>query len=284
MESVHGMKIAILENKTKRTAIIGLAYVIIASCVLASFYILAMRLRSRSLPSGSVKIMTDYSTYLAGEEVAFSVTNLYSGTIQINNSCPNEPLDVFRLENGVWVRIHDQTANDCEDQDRHISIPANSSVHSSFANWPHLFEKPGKYRIAIYVDYYDSLPYTDFEVIEKPIAPEIPALVEKVAPTITQSAVDSYSDTSVTTPTTTTSQSTTEALSSKTITLSGVGSVYVEYSTSMIYVRSITPASGYLYEGGGSGSRVEITFKGGGNETQLQLSLRNGQLVQKVED
>ena len=50
----------------------------------------------------------------------------------------------------------------------HSGLPKNSA---SFANWPRLFDKAGKYRIVAYVQYYNLVPYSDIEIIEKPTAP-----------------------------------------------------------------------------------------------------------------
>lgn len=267
-------------SQSHRVIIVGF-YMFVALSVVALLYDLGSRIKTRSLPTGSIVLATDYSTYLVGDPVVFTVTNNYNSAVYITNNCPAEPLEVYRLEGDTWLRVHDAIDyKECPTAERQVRVPAHSAVTGDFSRWKKLFEKPGKYRVVAYVDYYNSLPYSDFEVIAMPAMPEIPALL----PPKPAAVVAPSSPSLASTPSSAISQSQPAApdRQSKTITLSA-GTVVVEYTSTTVYVISVSPASGYRYEGGGSGSKVEITFKKSGqDETQLTLSMRNGQLTQRV--
>lgn len=265
-------------TRLKKSKILAITVYALLVCAVVGVVInLTTKMQTRALPSGSIALSTEYSQYLLGEEIRFVITNNYNSPIYVRNSCPNEPLEVYKLEGEKWIRQHDTaTEKECTMSDRSIEIAAQTQLTSNFNSWPHLFDKPGKYRIATYIDYYDSIPYTDFEVVEKPAVTPAASNASTPAASLSQTSTNTTSQASAT------PESSAPALQSKTITLSQ-GDVMVEYSSSTIYVRSISPASGYTYEGGGNGKSVEITFKGKGKEVQLQLSLRNGQIVQKIE-
>lgn len=274
--------------------LIAVLYTTLIIVVVFTLRSLGSNIRTRTLPVGSISIATDYAKYTVGDPVKFTVTNNYNAPIYITNTCPSEPLEVYKLDGGTaWKRIHDSIdTKDCPASDRQVKVPAHASTSGDYSRWKNLFNTPGTYRIVVYVDYYNSLPYTDFEVIEKPKIPELPALLPPKQSVVAASPNNSSSTSANTastaqnqsnnsTPSTTTPAA--PARQSKTINLS-VGTVKVEYTSTSVYVLSVTPASGYTYEGGGSGQSVEITFKKPGqDETQLKLSVTNGQLTQRVE-
>lgn len=263
----------------KRSKLLAITlYSLIIGIVVFFVFNLTSRMQTRGLPEGSISLNTEYSQYLVGEEIRFVITNNFNSSIYVNNTCPSEPLEVYRLENESWVRQHyTSTTKKCTNNSRSIEVPARTALSSSFKDWQKLFEKPGKYRIATYVDYYAEIPYSDFEIIEKPVVPEIPKSSDQ-----TNQSGSANNPSPSPSPVPSPSPTPTSQLQAKTISLSA-GVVSVEYSNSVIYVRSIVPSEGYTYEGGRSGTNVEITFKNGENEIQLQLSVRNGQLVQKIE-
>lgn len=243
------------------------------------------QIHTRRLPSGSVKLSLPYNRYLVGEPVAFTIENAYNAAISVANNCPNEPLAVYRFENNQWVRIHD-TADmaGCTAQMRQVKIPPHSSLTASFGPWKQLFAKPGRYRIVASIDYYHDYPYQDLEIAERPIAAAANSATSQsggssAAKTSAPAATAKPAPVAVATPAPTTAA--TPPLQSRSVKVDG-GTVAVTYSSTMIYVQSITPESGYTYSGGGSGSVVRITFRGHGNEIQLTLSLSNGQLQQRV--
>lgn len=143
--------------------------VIIACCV--SFYQVAAHIRTHSEPVGKMELIVPYTKYLIGEDVSFTLKNGYNGTVYVTNNCPTEPLLVYKLTDGKWVRIHDEAnESECSTQDREIAVPPNGEVSGSFAKWKNLFSTVGKYRVVAFVQYYNSLPYADFEIIEKLVA------------------------------------------------------------------------------------------------------------------
>ena len=126
----------------------------------------AANIRTHTLPVGNIALNVPYSKYLINEPITFTVKNNYNSPIYLSNECPKEPLNVYRLVGGVWVRLHDTAAvKDCPNEDRQILVPANSSVNGNFASWHNLFNQPGRYRVVAYVEYYSALPYQEFDVI-----------------------------------------------------------------------------------------------------------------------
>lgn len=65
-----------------------------------------------------------------------------------------------------WVRQNDEASlKECPTKQRQVTIKAGETTTGTFAPWHNLFKKPGKYRIVAFVEYYNSLPYQDIEVI-----------------------------------------------------------------------------------------------------------------------
>lgn len=183
------------ENPWRFRIIWGCIYIIIIVILLTVFYLIFNRIQTYTVPTGSVDLNVPYSKYLVGENITFTVTNNFNSSIQVSNGCPGEPLHVFKLKNGKWVQIHDKTnIKNCKNQPRTVTIPANMSMTASFKDWPDLFAKPGKYRIVLRVDFYNSLPYQDFEVIKKPAV----AVIQRsnTTPTTTSSSGQSVTNTS----------------------------------------------------------------------------------------
>lgn len=234
------------------------------------------RVNTRLIPTGSVSISSTHSEYLIGEEITVKIQNDFNSTISFENNCPLEPLDVYRYQDTAWVRIHDKTDLDkCEEGEEEEGVPSNGYRLISFAAWPDLFNKAGRYRVVAYVDYYDQLPFTEFEVIKKPKVPEIPSVSN-------DTPLSSSSSNTINSSIPGGTLEPANSASSQTIKITQ-GTVVVTYDSSSIYVQSITPAAGYTYEGGRSGKEVEITFKGNDNEVKLELELVNGRIVQKIE-
>ena len=171
--------------------------------IVYGLYQAASTIQMRKLPTGQIQLVVPYSKYVIGETVTFTVKNNYNSSIYLTNSCPAEPLNVYRQENGTWVRIHDTAStNDCTDEHRQIEIAANGSASGSFGPWHHLFDVPGKYRIVAYVEYYDALPYQDFEVIAKYVpaqpvanpAPVVPVTSSQPAQTIPSTPTQRFTE------------------------------------------------------------------------------------------
>jgi len=257
-------------------------YIIIAACFVFGMYVAANRMRTHILPVGQIQLSVPYSKYLVGEAISFSIKNNFNSPVYVLNNCPGEPLAVYHLENGIWIRIHDKASiSECPDEQRQVSVPANGVVNGTFASWHNLFNKPGKYRVVAFVEYYNALPYQEFEVDEAPPvsnATQTQSTPTAQAPLVTVPSSTTLPSTGIapTTTSTTTKQSYTKSVS-------GAGSISVQYDTTTIYVVSITPATGCTYEGGQSGRQVQVTFKCSATETQIQLNIVHGQIVTNVE-
>lgn len=250
-----------------------LFYSIVALIAITALVLWAQSLRSYRQPTGSMSLHVPYATYLVGEPITFTLKNNYDTTIYLPNTCPSEPLAVYKQEDDDdWERIHATTSKEnCPNTDRTIAIEPGDKQSGSYAKWASLFKTPGTYRVAAIIDYFGVVSYQDFTVITPP-EPKIITRVER-QDVSGQLEADDLREAPASDIT---------SFSEKTISTAN-GSVAVRYSTTTIYVTSVTPASGCSYEGGGSGPQVEIEFKCSGTELQVKLWLSNGQLLQKIE-
>lgn len=147
----------------------GVTYVLFFALLIAVFLLVAGRIHTYSTPKGSFELSIPYAKYLVGETVTFTLKNNFNSPVYVADDCPSEPLAVYKFENTTWVRMHDGGSDEsCEAKDRQIVIPAGGERTGSFADWKNLFASPGKYRIVAYVEYFDAMPYQDFEVIAQP--------------------------------------------------------------------------------------------------------------------
>lgn len=146
-------------------------YVLLLIAAIFGMTKVAAHIRTHTIPFGQMELEIPYTRYVLGEDVTFTLTNHFNGIVFVSNNCPEEPLMVFRQESSRWVRIHDEASEtDCPSEAREIGVKPNGIVTGSFSKWKHLFDKPGKYRVVAYVEYYNSLPYDDFEVVAKKAA------------------------------------------------------------------------------------------------------------------
>lgn len=122
------------------------------------------------LPPGNIELKVSKERYQPGEVVKFSVTNHFPSTIHVPNSCPEEPLNVYKWNMGKWVQIHDQAKDKdstCYKQPRRVAIAAESTLQYDYGDWPKLFSKPGVYRIVMEVEHYENFPFQDFVILEE---------------------------------------------------------------------------------------------------------------------
>jgi len=259
-------------------------YVIGLTLATSVFFVVSNRIRTYSIPSGALELSVPYKKYLVGETISFTLRNNYNSTVYVEDECPEEPLMVYQRQGDDWVRIHDKAlASSCSGKERRISIAPNSKQSGTFDAWPNLFKSPGTYRIVAHVDYFNAAPYEDFEVIAKPEIKVTTPTPTTTSQDTTATAQPTEKTNSPASTTTVTQETTPPTLNSKTITLSG-GSISVQYSATMIYVQSVTPAAGCTKEGGTSGAHVQVQFNCGRSETQIILSLVDGQLTWRTEN
>lgn len=147
----------------------AMIYLLLLGMLAVIFFLIAGRIHTYSIPVGSFQLAVPYGKYVVGDTVTFTLKNNFNSTVYVADECPGEPLAVYRLEGSTWVRVHDETSvTSCESKDRQIAIPPNTERAGSFAAWKNLFATPGKYRVVAYVDYFDAMPYQDFEVVAAP--------------------------------------------------------------------------------------------------------------------
>lgn len=260
----------------------------VASILLIGLAIAGSRLRTRVTPTGTIKLSTPYSTYLVGEQIQFTITNNFNSAITFANNCPNEPLVVYKQVNNQWQRVHDRAdAKTCKNQAKVVKIASRSSASGSFAGHERLFSQPGKYRIAAYVEFFNTVAVRDINVIAKPAVPAIPALLSSRAVTGNSrqsTSSKSQASTSSTAQNITSNVSSSPTTQSKTISLSA-GTIQLTYSSTTIYLGSVTPKPPCSsYEANrNSGSSIEVTFKCSGDETQILLYLSGGTVVYNVD-
>ena len=84
-------------------------YVVLFVVLTTAFLLVAGRIRTYFMPTGSVQLSIPYKTYLVGEPITFTLKNNYNSSVYVSNSCPEEPLAVYRKESSGWVRMHDTT-------------------------------------------------------------------------------------------------------------------------------------------------------------------------------
>lgn len=136
---------------------------------------------THQLPSGYIELMVDKTAFQLGESIAFTVVNHFPVPVFVMNQCPEEPLNVYRWEGGVWIQLHASAPDDgeCYTEERNVGVPSEDSRSYNFDDWQDLFKTPGVYRIAADIDHYSDVPFQDFvvlapaEVIEVMDPPEV---------------------------------------------------------------------------------------------------------------
>jgi hypothetical protein len=129
------------------------------------------------LPEGYIELRVSKTQYQPGEVVEFTVVNHFPTPVYVTNECPEEPLNVYRWENNAWVQLHERALSpdsECYQEARNVLIPSEGSRTYSYKDWPHLFERPGVYRIAAALDYYNELPFQDFVVLKPAVTVQTP--------------------------------------------------------------------------------------------------------------
>ena len=171
-------------------------YILIAGFIIGGANIAANQVRTHTLPTGDVTLTVLYSKYVVGESINFTIKNNYNSSISILNNCPAEPLAVYRqASDGSWIRQHDYASyGACSTEQRQVSVAAGQSVTGSFDPWPNLFVNPGKYRVVAFVEYYNALPYQEFEVI----APKTLSTTQQQPSTVADTTSNSTSTPSTT--------------------------------------------------------------------------------------
>ncbi len=161
-------------NKRKRLAGWVVLYLLLITCFGFAIYWQANRVNTLGFASGKMQLTTSKTKYTVGDTISYTLKSSLNQPITFINSCPKEPLYVYTWSNNSWVRIHDTAAaSACNNEPLQRTIAAGGSYTQDFTNWPNLFNKPGIYRIVGLAANYTALPYADFQVVAKPVAPTV---------------------------------------------------------------------------------------------------------------
>jgi hypothetical protein len=172
----HSSTLLTIRERNKRKRLFGwiLIYIILIACFIFAVYWQTKRVNTLGFASGELQLTTSKIKYTVGDTVTYTLKNGLSQPLTFVNTCPQEPLFVYSWTNNTWVRIHATAASSaCSGEPKQRTIAAGGTYTQSFADWPNLFNKPGIYRIVGLATNYTALPYADFQVVAKPVAPKI---------------------------------------------------------------------------------------------------------------
>ncbi len=186
-----------VRNKRKRLIGWALLYALLITSFILAMYWQVKRINTLSFASGTIQLSTSKTKYTVGDPITYTIRNGLSQSITLINNCPGQPLYTYTWTNNSWVRINDRaSASACAGEPKQQVIPAGKSYTQSFAKWPNLFKKPGIYRIVGLATNYTALPYYDFQVVAKPVAPKIQTqiIIQKIITPVYITAPSSGSD------------------------------------------------------------------------------------------
>ncbi|MBI4993919.1 hypothetical protein HZC33_03140 [Candidatus Wolfebacteria bacterium] len=119
-----------------------------------------------NLPENSLEVITDKNSYKVGEEIFFGVQNKTEETFKIENECPNEPLEIYKLENDKWRHLKVSSYIQCKNNDNIILAPYELRG-ASFLPWEKLiFDQPGKYKLKLKIIGYATKFEKEIEIVE----------------------------------------------------------------------------------------------------------------------
>ncbi|HET8991491.1 MAG TPA: hypothetical protein VFN31_00465 [Candidatus Saccharimonadales bacterium] len=173
---IQNKELATIRERNKRKRLAGwlMFYLLLIALFIYSIYGQTKQVNTLNFPNGTLQLTTTKSKYTVGDTISYTLRNGFKQPITLLNNCPNEPLYVYTWSNNAWVRIHD-TANvsACNNTPKQQTIAPGASYSQNFNNWPNLFNKPGIYRIVGFATNYQAIPYADFKVVPKPVAPKV---------------------------------------------------------------------------------------------------------------
>ncbi|MBI5306596.1 hypothetical protein HZB04_03370 [Candidatus Wolfebacteria bacterium] len=118
------------------------------------------------IPPNSIEVITDKDRYKIGEEIFFAVQNKTEETFKIENECPSEPLEIYKLENNFWRHLKASSYIQCKNN-KTIILHPYELLGASYLPWEKLiFDKPGKYKLKLEIIGYKSKFEKEIEIIE----------------------------------------------------------------------------------------------------------------------
>ncbi len=114
-----------------------------------------------------IEITTQNSSYNLGDSIILNITNNLDTDITIENSCPEEPLDIYKYSNGEWNEI---TAKGVEiDNCSDIIVQSNTTYGINYGPWKNsIFSEKGDYKfvLSLLIDGKEKTFYKEIEVTE----------------------------------------------------------------------------------------------------------------------
>lgn len=166
----------IIRERNKRKRLVGWVMLYLALIAVFVFMVVwqARRVNTLGFASGTLELSMSKTTYTVGDPISYTLKNNLKQPVTLTNNCPGEPLYIYSWTNNSWVRIHDTAAAaSCAGEARSFTIQPGASYTQDFSKWPNLFSKPGIYRIVGLATNYNALPYVDFQVVAKPVPPQV---------------------------------------------------------------------------------------------------------------
>lgn len=117
------------------------------------------------LPANAITLQTNQHTYTAGDKIVLTITNNTAKTLYIENNCPSEPLTVRHQDSDDQWREREVTVNKNCGDDQSIALDPGTAQQIDYSPWQaELFKEPGKYRVELEVEGYETHYFTEFTI------------------------------------------------------------------------------------------------------------------------
>lgn len=166
----------IINNKRFILVIISLVAIVVGVSLKADYIfeqgkfirlLLPDRFFGKELSLDDVEIVLSKDKYKIGEEIYYGVQNKTNKTIEVENECPEEPMDIYYLKNERWEHIGSSADVVCGPGEQHVVIAPYELKASSLLPWQNiLFKSPGRYKIRLEIVGYKGHSEREFEVME----------------------------------------------------------------------------------------------------------------------
>ncbi len=168
------------KHRTRRIILTILFYVILFIAFLLLMYQQANKVNTLEFAAGQIQLTTSKTKYTVGDTVTYTIKNGLNTPITLLFDCPNQPFHVYQWTNNQWVSMTAKAKpSACTNQPKQVKLAPNATLTKNYSAWSSLFNKPGIYRIVAYANNYTSLPYADFQVVDKSTNDTTPLIIYK---------------------------------------------------------------------------------------------------------
>lgn len=151
--------------KDKKFLIVICGIVVLAAILVLSVKLLIPVPAPELLSDDAVEIILSKAQYKVGEEIFFGILNKTDKELEIENECPREPLDIYKLDSGHWKKIVSEAEIDCVGS-RDIALEPGELRGASFLPWQKiLFSESGTYKIEVKVEHYENKYEKIFSIV-----------------------------------------------------------------------------------------------------------------------